>query len=204
MIAFSSDGCRDHSRHLSWVAGCEGRALRRAIQFFGKLGEHGVTTVEFAIVGGLFLTLLLAVFELGFMVFVQSVLDSSARSAARLIRTGQAQGSANAQTYFQNALCNGVNSIIGCSNIVYQSQKFADWGSTQTALNTPPPRDPKTGKVVSVGFTAGNCGEIVAVQVMYDYKFFTPWIGSLLGGSSNSSFLMSTVVFQNEPFCSSS
>ncbi len=135
------------------------------------------------------------------MVFVQSVLDSSARSAARLIRTGQAQGSGNAQTYFQTALCSGLPSIVSCGSIVYQTRVFPNWGATQTSLNTPPPRDPDTGKVITVGFTAGNCGEIVAVQVMYDYKFFTPLIGSLLGSSSSSSFLTSTVVFQNEPFC---
>jgi Flp pilus assembly protein TadG len=175
--------------------------VRRATHLLGRLGERGVTTVEFAIVGSLFLVLLLAVFELGYMVFVQSVLDSSARDAARLIRTGQAQATGNAQTDFQTALCSEVSSIVGCGNIIYQARKFGNWGATQTALNTPPARDPNTGRVISVGFTAGNCGEIIAVQVMYDYRFFTPLIGSLLGGSSNSSFMMSTVVFQNEPFC---
>jgi Flp pilus assembly protein TadG len=170
------------------------------IPYLRKLGERGVTTVEFAIIGSLFLVLLLGTFELGYMVFVQSVLDSSARSAARLIRTGQAQSSADAQTYFQTALCDAVSSIVGCGNIVYQAQQFANWGMAQTALNTPPQRD-KTGKLISVGFTAGNCGDIVAVQVMYDHTFLSPWIGSVLGGASNSAFLTSTVVFQNEPFC---
>jgi Flp pilus assembly protein TadG len=170
------------------------------IRYLRKLGERGVTSVEFAIIGVLFLVLVLAIFELGFMVFVQSVLDSSARSAARTIRTGQAQSGGNAQSNFQTALCDGVSSIVGCGNIVYQARQFANWGTAQTALNTPPQRD-KTGKIISVGFTAGNCGDIVAVQVMYDHTFFTPWIGSILGGASNSAFLMSTVVFQNEPFC---
>jgi Flp pilus assembly protein TadG len=172
----------------------------RAIQYFRRLGERGATAVEFAIVGPPFLMLLLAVFELGYMVFVQSVLDSSARSAARLIRTGQAQASGNAQTDFQTALCNAVSSLIGCGNLVYQVQEFASWSATQTALNTAPKRD-KNGNLISAGFNAGNCGDIVAVQVSYNYQFFTLWIGSQLGGSTNSAFLMSTVVFQNEPFC---
>jgi Flp pilus assembly protein TadG len=168
---------------------------------FWRLGDRGVTSVEFAIVGSLFLVLLLATFELGYMVFVQSVLDSSARDAARLIRTGEAQATGNAQSDFQTALCNEVSSIVGCGNIVYQSRKFASFGATQTALTIPPKRDPKTGKIIPVGFTAGTCGDIIAVEVMYDYKFFTPLIGAVLGGSTNSAFLKSTVVFQNEPFC---
>ncbi len=65
--------------------------MRRGWQYLRRLGEGGATAVEFAIVGSVFLMLLLAIFELGFMVFVQSVLDGSARSAARMIRTGQAQ-----------------------------------------------------------------------------------------------------------------
>jgi len=175
--------------------------VRRAIKYYRRLGERGVTTVEFAIVGPLFLMLLLAVFELGYMTFVQSVLDSSARTAARLIRTGQAQASGNAQTDFQTALCNGASSVIGCSNLIYQVQEFDSWSATQTAVNTPPKRDPKTGQLIPAAFNAGNCGQIEAVQVTYDYQFFTMWIGQQLGDSTQSAFLMSTVVFQNEPFC---
>ena len=171
-----------------------------ALLYFLKLGERGVAAIEFAILGPLFLMLLLAIFELGYMVFVQSVLDSSARTAARLIRTGQAQAGGNAQTNFQTALCDGVSSIVGCGNLLYQVQEFATWSATQTALNTPPQRD-KNGNLVTAGFAAGNCGDIVAVQVTYNYKFFTPWIAQQLGGSLQSAFLISTVVFQNEPFC---
>jgi Flp pilus assembly protein TadG len=175
--------------------------LTRARQYLRKLGERGVTSVEFAIVGSVFLLLLLGIFELGYMVFVQSVLDSSARTAARQVRTGQAQGSGNAQTYFQTTLCNEVSSVIGCGNLIYQVQKFANWSATNTAVNTPPQRDPITHKLIIPPFNAGTCGDIVAVQVMYDYKFFTLWIGQQLGNSMGSAFLTSTVVFQNEPFC---
>jgi hypothetical protein len=54
--------------------------------------------------------------------------------------------------------------------------------------------------MVSAGFSPGTQSQIVVVTVTYNYPFFTPWIASLLGGSSNSALLMSTVVFQNEPY----
>jgi Flp pilus assembly protein TadG len=176
--------------------------MRRAWQYLRRLGERGVSSVEFAIIGAMFLMLLLAIFELGYIVFVQSVLDSSARTAARQIRTGQAQGSGNAQNDFKTTLCAEVSSVVSCPNMIFQVQKFANWSATQTAINTPPARDPITGKLIPVPFNAGTCGDIVAVQVTYDYKFFTMWIGQQLGDSMQSAFLMSTVVFQNEPFCS--
>jgi Flp pilus assembly protein TadG len=175
--------------------------MRRVVQYLRELGERGVSSVEFAIIGSIFLMLVLAIFELGYMVFVQSVLDSSARTAARQIRTGQAQASASAQNDFQTTLCSEVSSVIGCSNLIYQVQTFPNWTTTQTTVNTPPVRDPVTGKLVVVAFNAGTCGDIVAVQVTYNYKFFTLWIGQQLGDSMQSAFLMSTVVFQNEPFC---
>ena len=90
------------------------------------IGECGNASIEFAIVGSSFMLMLLASFEFGYMLFVQSVLDNAARDAARLIRTGQAQGSANAQTTFQNLLCGDVGSLIACANIIYQAQVFND------------------------------------------------------------------------------
>ena len=67
-------------------------------------------------------------------------------------------------------------------------------------MNTPPARN-KQGNLVSGGFTPGTCGSIVVVQVTYNYPFYTQWIGGMLGGQTDTAFLMSTVVFQNEPFC---
>jgi Flp pilus assembly protein TadG len=163
------------------------------------LDASGAAAVEFAIVGSSFMLMLLACFEFGFMLFVQSVLDNAARDAARLIRTGQAQQSGSATSTFQTLLCNDVGSLIGCNNIIYQSQVFNNWTAAQTAANTPPTRDSQ-GNYVSAGFSAGTPSQIVVVTVTYNYSFFTPWIGSVLGGGTNSALLMSTVVFQNEPY----
>jgi Flp pilus assembly protein TadG len=164
----------------------------------GALGDSGVAAIEFAIVGSVFMLMMLASFEFGYMLFVQSILDNAARDAARLIRTGQAQNSANAQTTFSTLLCNDVGTLIGCGNIVYQAQVFNDWPSAQTAMNQPPTRN-ANGQFVSAGFSPGTAGQIMVVTVTYNYPFFTPWVGGYFG-NNNSAFLMSTVVFQNEPY----
>jgi Flp pilus assembly protein TadG len=144
--------------------------------------------------------MLLAAFEFGYMLFIQSVLDNSARDAARLIRTGQAQQSANAQTTFQTLLCNDVGTLIGCGNIIYQALVFNNWTSAQTSVNNGVTRNPQTGALESAGFSPGTQGQILVVTVTYNYPFFTPWIGGLVGGSTSTAFLQSTVVFQNEPY----
>ena len=175
------------------------RLFRLIKRWLAAIDASGAAAVEFAIVGSAFMLMLLASFEFGYMLFVQSVLDNAARDAARLVRTGQAQESGNAQSTFQTLLCNDVGSLIGCGNIIYQAQVFNNWTAAQTAVNTPPTRN-ANGQMVSQGFSAGTQNQIVVVTVTYNYPFFTPWVGGLLGGSSNSALLMSTVVFQNEPY----
>src|SRR4029077_18605148 len=109
----------------------------RIRRWFGALGDSGAAVIEFAVVGSTFMLMLLAAFEFGFMLFVQSALDNASRDAARLIRTGQAQSAANAQTAFSTLLCNTVSALIGCGNLVYTSQVFNNWTSAQTSINTP-------------------------------------------------------------------
>ncbi|HTZ36190.1 MAG TPA: TadE/TadG family type IV pilus assembly protein [Stellaceae bacterium] len=181
------------------VCGAVVRHLGRPGRWLRWLDAGGAAAVEFAIVGSCFVMMLLAAFEFGYMLFVQSALDNAARDAARLIRTGQAQNSSNATTTFQTLLCNEVSTIIGCSNIVYQAQVFNNWTAAQSAVNTPPQRN-TNGTFVSAGFSAGTAGQIMVVTATYNYPFLTPWIASLLGGGSDTALLMSTVVFQNEPY----
>jgi Flp pilus assembly protein TadG len=167
-------------------------------RWLATIGECGTATIEFAMVGTSFMMMVLA-FEFGYMLFVQAVLDNSARDAARLIRTGQLEGSGSPSTDFQTLLCANVGSMIGCGNIVYQSQTFNSWSSAQTAVNTPPTRD-INGNLVSSGFAPGVASQIMVVTVTYNYPFFTSWVGTLFSASLKSAYLSSTVVFQNEPY----
>lgn len=168
-------------------------------RWFAALDAGGAAAIEFALVGSAFMLMLLACFEFGYMLFVQSVLDNAARDAARLVRTGQAQNSSNPTSTFSTLLCSEVGTLIGCGSIVYQAQVFNDWTDAQTAVNTPASRD-ANGNFVSAGFSPGTAGQILVVTVTYNYPFVTPWIGGLVGGGTKSALLTSTVVFQNEPY----
>src|SRR5580704_3249342 len=128
------------------------------MRHFRLLGEDGAVAVEFALVATIFIMMVLGILELGYMFFVQSVLDEAARDAARLIRTGQVQSSGNASAQlqaFQTRVCNDAAPIISCGNIVFQAQVFPSWSAAQTAVQQPPKRD-KYGNLIPVGFTAGG------------------------------------------------
>jgi Flp pilus assembly protein TadG len=163
------------------------------------LGESGMATIEFGLIGMAYLMMILGALEVSYALFLQVVLDNAARDSAREIRTGQVQVASSPQTTFSTLICNDVSWLIPCSSLLYQVQAFWQWSEVQTGMSTALSRN-ADGSLSSAGFDAGSPGEIVIVTVTYNYSFFTPWMASLLGGSYGATLLTSTVVFQNEPF----
>lgn len=173
--------------------------MGRVRRFLLRLGESGMATIEFGLIGMTYLMMILGALEISYAVFLQVVLDNGARDAARQIRTGQVQVASSPQTTFSTLLCNDVSWLIPCGSILYQSQAFWQWSEANTGMSAGLSRQ-SNGSLASAGFDAGSPGEIVIVTVTYNYSFFTPWMASLLGGSYGATLLTSTVVFQNEPF----
>ncbi len=172
-----------------------GRVWRHLV----RLGESGMATVEFGLIGSVYLMMILGALEISYAVFLQVVLDNAARDAAREIRTGQVQLASSPQTTFSTLICNDVSWLIPCSSLLYQSQAFWQWSEAQTGMSSTLSRN-SDGSLSSAGFDAGSPGEIVIVTVTYNYSFFTPWMAQVLGGSYGAALLTSTVVFQNEPY----
>ena len=115
----------------------------RMFRRFGR-DERGATFMEFALVGPMFIFLLLAIIEIGLTMLTQFVLDGGARTAARLVMTGQVQGSGGVGA-FQTALCSQVETMIpSCSGVLFEVQTFANFSSINfSPCNTdanPPPR----------------------------------------------------------------
>lgn len=173
--------------------------MGRAQRYLVRLGESGMATIEFGLIGMAYLMMILGALEIGYSIFLQVVLDNAARDSARQIRTGQVQIASNPQTTFSTLLCNDVSWLIPCSSLLYQAQAYWQWSEASTGMSTPLSRN-ADGSLAGAGFNAGSPGEIVVVTVTYNYAFFTPWMASLLGSGYGATMLTSTVVFQNEPF----
>jgi Flp pilus assembly protein TadG len=156
---------------------------------------EGATALELALILPIFLTMVLGVLEIGFVMSTNSVMDGASRDAARQIRTGQAQSSGDAIGTFKNALCNELTGYIACADLVFDVRSFA----TFSAVNLPAMYD-KAGKPTTQ-FTPGGPGQIVAARVSYRYQFIAPLVGQFFSpDGSNSILLMTTVVFKNEPY----
>jgi Flp pilus assembly protein TadG len=177
------------------------KLLRRLMR-----NERGAVAVEMAIIGPPFLLTLLSIVELGLILTTQALLDGATRDAARLIRTGQVSSAGNTIGTFQTLICNDMSmllTIATCTNNV-----LIDVVSSPTATNfagltfAACASNAGSGGPNPCPFSAGNPGDIVAVQVSYQRPFIIPWVGNLLSVASDSQhvLLQSNVAFRNEPF----
>src|SRR5262245_61374441 len=90
--------------------------LERTVRFLGRFGraQKGVAAVEFAIIAIPFFLLLYAVIDTGLVFFAQSTLENGVATAARQIKTGQAQTSNMSQTQFRTLICNQIKMLLKC------------------------------------------------------------------------------------------
>ncbi len=145
--------------------------------------DDGAAAVEFALVGSTFLLLVCMTFELGLMLFTQSVLNDAARDGARLIRTGQA----NTSTIFIAQVCAKVGALVpSCTTtLTYKVQAAASFNSLAT------------GGALTNQYNPGTSGQDVVAEVGYTRATIIPWTSTYL---HSANLQVATVAFQNDPY----
>jgi Flp pilus assembly protein TadG len=145
--------------------------------------DEGVAAVEFAVVGSIFLLVVCVMFELGLLLFTQSVLNDAVRDGARLIRLGQASTSAP----FIAKVCAKAGPLVpSCTT----SLKYKVQAATAFSLLS-------ATTALSNQYNAGTAGQDVIVQIGYSRLTILPWTTTYLNGTN---LLVSTIAFQNDPY----
>ncbi|MFC1673156.1 TadE/TadG family type IV pilus assembly protein [Pseudomonadota bacterium] len=159
--------------------------------------EDGATAVEFAMIAPVLALVFMAIIEVSMMFFSAVNVDGAAVDAARRIRTGQSQLSADPATDFNTAFCNGLNSAITCADITYDVQTISNFASADLAI----PLD-EDGNPIPATFNAGTAGDIIVIRITYYWTFHTPMIANLFADNAgdNRRRMTSTVTFRNEPY----
>lgn len=166
----------------------------------GRKSEQGLVAVEFALLAVPFFTLIIGIIEASLFFSSGIVLEGAASDAARLIRTGQAQTSADPQAAFEAKLCDEVGIMIDCADIQYEVIHIN--GDTFTAADQSEPQFDENGYLVPQGFNAGNSNDVILIRAVYRYEFLTPYLGSLMTGDASRNWInhMATVVLRAEPY----
>jgi len=168
--------------------------------------EDGTAAIEFSLVAAPFLALLVALFQTALVFLAGRELDAAVLAASRSIMTGRAQNSNMTQAQFANWLCQNTYALFNCSNFMINVQNYGSFSSVSTAdpissFNSQGAALNSSGNAISWTYSPGGPGDVVVVQVMYEWPIVLGPLGFNLSNLSNGNrLLMSTAVFKNEPY----
>lgn len=163
-----------------------------------RKNRDGATAVEFALVAGPFFFFLMALIEIAAVFFAETVIENAVLESARLIRTGQLQGGGGDASTFRDAVCERIEVVADCDNMVFEVAVFEDFDNVNP---TPPIADDGSLNGGNMGFDPGEAGDIVLVRVYYAYPLILPnMFGSVSNLPDNQRLIQSATVFRNEPF----
>lgn len=170
--------------------------------------EEGITAVEFALVIVPFLWIIMGILELSLAFAASTNLEGATLSAARLVKTGQAQNPPSGVTsedVFLNALCEEAI-FMDCANLKYQVVQLGDNTGFSNADSIGMEFDENGDFIDGDGntgnsFEAGGISDVVLIRVVYHYEFLTPFIADIFANNELGKMtFVSTIVMQNEPY----
>ena len=171
----------------------------RPVQLFAE-SNSGAIAVEFSFIAAPFLALLIALFQTGIIFLAGRELDEAVAQSSRYILTGQAQNSSMTQAQFTSRICQNIYALFNCNNLMVNVQTYNSFSAAVTS--SPTLTFNAQGAVTnSWAYDPGGPGEIVVVQAMYEWPVVLGPLGFNLSNLSNGNrLLVSTAVFQNEPY----
>jgi Flp pilus assembly protein TadG len=171
------------------------RLLRRY-----RRSQSGVTAVEFAIVAPPFLMLLLAIFEVGIMLFSEYVIEHGVGQAARMIRTGEVQLQPMSDAEFKTLVCGRLATYLDCeSKLHIDVRAFDDFDKVE--LSPPLTSEGElSSDVTNNNFQPGAPLEVVVVRVYYEWALFAPGMTYMSNMSGGRRLLAAGAAFRNEPY----
>jgi Flp pilus assembly pilin Flp len=180
-----------------------GSACGRPLRF--ARDRRGAAAVEFALIVPIFLVLMFSILEAAYFFFVASAVDQANARAARLIRTGQAQGGSPIdRDAFFDEICEVVALFGDCDQrLTVDVARFADFDDLAADLSQPVCRDADQAAIDAIPFEPGAQREIVRVRICYLHKTINPGLGlDLAQAADGSRKIFSISIFRNEPFSS--
>lgn len=145
--------------------------------------SRGVTAVEFAFVGPIFIVTVLFVLQFALQLFAQAVLDIGTAAGSRDVEIGVITGAAGGSNdaTFHTDLCKYASYMVkNCQTSVVLKPTY---GTTFSG---------------SMGSGYGVANSAVMITATYHMPYITPLIGKVVGGTGQD--LVSVNSFLNEPY----
>jgi Flp pilus assembly protein TadG len=152
-------------------------------------GRHGATSIEFAIVGLVFMSMLMLAFDAGWQMVIDAALGAGGRAAVRFGTTGStvAAGITPAPTNRIDSIVDLVilnsGSLLVAEQLQIVETSYANFAAVGGGGGTAGP---------------GNAGQVVEYTFTYTEPYLTPIAVAITGASQVVHTLQ--LVVQNEPF----
>ena len=172
--------------------------VRVVVRRFRK-NRKGSAAVEFALIMPLFVTLLIAIIELGLIFFAGQFLEAAVQDTARLIMTGQAQmaaGSGYTADQFKQKLCEHLTTPIDCSNLSVDVQSFPQF----SGINPGSPTDANNNLKTKFLFSMGDSTSTVVVRAFYPWQLLAARLFNIATLADGKYLLQASAAFRNEPY----
>jgi Flp pilus assembly protein TadG len=173
------------------------RRLRHPGGFWRR--RDAAAAVEFALVAAPFLALILAIIQVGLIIYASQSLQTMAAGASRLILTGQVQTQNMTQAQFDQAVC-GDPILFSCSGLMVDVRTYSSFSGADTSMPTLT-YDAHGNVSNNWQYSPGGPGDIVVMRLMYRWPVFMGPLGLNLSNLGDGyRLLMATSAFKNEPY----
>ncbi len=160
--------------------------------------RQGNSAIEFGLIALPFFILAFGILEVGLIFWGNYELDNLTKSAARLVRTGQAQQGNLTQAQMVAGVCDKAIVLTKCATKLRLSvQSFANFSS----VKAPTPTNKKGNLRKNFPYQAAGPSQVVLVTAFYEWSLIGPSSFALLSNLANGNYLVqSAAVFETEPF----
>lgn len=173
-------------------------ACRRTRQRFAR-DDRGATAIEFAMIAGPLVFMIMACFELALVVLVSVSLDNATEVAAREIRTGITTKGNSSLEVFRQKVCDNMG-WLGASCMDNLKVDVNTYDSFALVPTLDPIKDGNFDDS-EFGYDVGAGGKIQLVRAYYSWTLITPFLDAgMLTLEGGDAVLSTRVVFKNEPF----
>jgi Flp pilus assembly protein TadG len=176
---------------------------RRIFRHYRR-SQSGVTAIEFAMVAPPFFALMMAIFEVGIMLFSEYVIEHGVSRAARMIRTGEVQTANMTSAEFKAVVCGNLAGYLDCATKLYVDVRAFDDFDLVSLPDALTPEGELTSAVTTGSqFQPGDPFQVVVVRVYYPWTLFTPGMSQMSNMSNGRRLIAAGAAFRNEPYADS-
>ena len=163
--------------------------------------RRAVTAIEFVVVAGPLLALMIAIEQVSVVMALEltGYSETATATASRQLMTGVDQQLGLSQAQFKQSVCAQLPSFMKCANLMVDVSSTADFASASTS--TPTLTFDANGNINNTwNYAPGGANQITTVRAMYIWQVSKGPLGFDLSTMSGSNrLLIATAVFKTEP-----